>query len=100
MPMHPAVEERGLSFMLLDSPSELPDDQLVLRALLLTAAYRLHCTLRLRPPFCEDEVLRRALDQATKEAAMGHTKATAILDGVWIPAASPRGGPIPGAADF
>jgi hypothetical protein len=98
LPMHPAVEERGLSCMLLDS--ELPDDQLVLRALLLTAAYRLHCTLRLRPPFCEDEVLRRALDQATKEAAMGHTKATAILDGVWIPAASPRGGPISGAADF
>ncbi len=58
LPRRPAVEERGLSFMLLDPPSELPDEQLVLRALLLTAAYRLHCTLRLRPPFCEDGVLR------------------------------------------
>ena len=90
MPLHSAVEDRGLSFMLLDSPSLLPDDHLVLRALMPTAAYRLHCKLRLHPPFGEDELLRRALDQATKEAALGHTRATAILDGVWIPTVTPR----------
>ena len=86
LPMHLAVEDRGLSFMLLDSPSLLPDPQLTLRALLLTAAYRLHCNLRLRQAFTDDEVLRRALDQACKESALGHPGAIATLDGIWTAA--------------
>jgi hypothetical protein len=69
--------------MLLDSPSQLSDAHLVLRALLLTAAYRLHCKFRLSPPLADEETRQRALDQAVKEAALGHCGAMCILDGVW-----------------
>ena len=83
LPLHMANDARGLSFMLLDSPSMLPDAQLTIRALLLAAAYGLHCKLRQQAPFADDETLRRALDQAIKEAAIGHPGATATLDRVW-----------------
>lgn len=84
LPMHPLIEDRGTSFMLLDSPSQLSDAHLVLRALLLTAAYRLHCKFRFSHPFAEEEIRQRALDQAVKEAALGHGGAMSALDGVWI----------------
>jgi hypothetical protein len=81
--MHLLSADRGKSFLLLDSPALLPDDQLTLRALLVAAAYRLHCKLRLAPPLADEEFRRRALDQAVKEAALGHSGAMSTLDGVW-----------------
>jgi hypothetical protein len=83
LPMHLLSADRGKSFLLLDSPALLPDDQLTLRALLVAAAYRLHCKLRLAPPLADEEFRRRALDQAVKEAALGHSGAMSTLDGVW-----------------
>jgi hypothetical protein len=83
LPLPPLCEDRGKSFMLLDSPSQLSDEHLVLRALLLTAAYRLHCKLRLASPLTNSETRQRALDQAVKEAALGHSGAMTTLDGIW-----------------
>ena len=71
---------------MLETPHKLPDDVLVRRALLLTAAYRLHCRVRRLSAFVDEEVLRRALDQAVKEAAMGHAGALRTLDGTWTTA--------------
>ena len=80
--------DRGTSFMLLDSKAALPDDVLTKRALLLAAAYRLHCRYRREVGFADDEVRRRALDQAVKEAALGHAGAVRLLDGLWASSAS------------
>ena len=84
LPTPPVFEDRGVHFMLLAATSQLPDDVLVRRALLLTAAYRLHCAHRRRAPFADDQVLRQALAQALQESAMGHAAATRCLDTVWI----------------
>ena len=69
--------------MLLNCVASVPDMILVRRALLLAAAYRLHCQHRRRGPFADEEVLRRALDQAIKESALGHAGAMRVLDSVW-----------------
>ena len=68
---------------MLEAPHKLPDDVLVRRALLLVAACRLHSRVRRLTAFDDDEVLQRALDQAVKEAALGHAGALRALDGVW-----------------
>jgi len=77
-------EDRGVCFMLLEPRSRLDDGTLVRRALLLAAAYRIHCGHRRAGPFVDVEVLRRALDQAVKEAAVGHAGATRVLDATWL----------------
>ena len=79
----PTFEERGLRFFLLAGAHELPDVILTRRALLLAAAYRLHCRCRRQPAFSDHEVLRRALDQAVREAAQGHAGALRAVDSVW-----------------
>ena len=84
-PQH--FEDRGVSFMLLDCRARLSDTVLVRRALLLAAAYRLHCCLRRQPPFRDEEVLRRALAQAVREAAVGHAGAMQSLDTIWVASA-------------
>ena len=75
---------RTQCFMLLEASSTYTDELLVRRALLLTAAYKLHCRLRRSPPFTETEVLWRALDQAIKEAAQGHSRAIQVLTTTWL----------------
>ena len=67
--------ERGVHFMLLAPESSLPAPVLTRRALLLTAAYKLHCKYRRGRPFEDPEVLRRAIAHAVQEAALGHTGA-------------------------
>ena len=74
-------EGRGVSFLLLDP--QPCDDTLILRALLLAAAYQLHCSNRRGQPFTDDEERRRALQHALKEAARGHAQAMRVLDSVW-----------------
>ncbi len=67
--------------MLLDPGSGMDDGILCCRAFPLVAAYRLHCSHRRRRLFGNEEVVRRALSQAIKEAARRHTAATTLLDG-------------------
>jgi exonuclease III len=76
--------DRGLSFMLLDATASLTDAVLTRRALLVAAAYRLHCRHRRSEGFREDAVLSRALDQAVKEAALGHRTAMKCYDSIWV----------------
>ena len=87
LPIAPVVADRGAHFLLLAAPSQLADDKLVRRALLLAAAYRLHCAHRRQAPFRDEEVLRRALAQALREAALGHAGAMRSLAMVWAPTA-------------
>jgi hypothetical protein len=79
----PLFRDRGVCFMLLETLHKLPDDVLVRRALLLAAAYRLHCRVRRLTAFGDEELLQWALDQAVKEAAFGHAGVLRALDGVW-----------------
>lgn len=62
----------------------IPDEVLARRALLLAAAYRIHCARRRSTSIDTGETLRRALDHAVREAARGHDKAMRILDTVWV----------------
>ena len=75
--------ERGLCFFLLEPSTRLPDDILIRRALLLAAAYRLHCQHRRGLAFSDEEVFRRAIAQAIKEGAVGHARAARALDSLW-----------------
>ena len=86
LPIPADFAKRGVHFLLLAPRSQLPDEFFVRRALLLTAAYRLHCAHRRQRPFADEEVLGRALAQALKEAAMGHLGAIRCLDAVWASA--------------
>jgi hypothetical protein len=73
--------------LLLDPASSMEDGELCCRALLLAAAYRLHCLHRRaqRIGSGDEEEIRRALSQAVKEAARGHTRAMQLLDSRWLP---------------
>jgi hypothetical protein len=75
----------AVQFLLLEPAAALPDATLTRRALHLAAAYRLHCHCRREPPIISDDVLARALGQATKEA-----KALQVLDSTWISTANPN----------
>ena len=88
LPRTLSFEHRGVAFLLLDTSALLPDAVLTRRALLLAAAYRLHCRLRRGRPLVDAEVLRRALDQAVKESALGHAGAMRHLDSIWAVAGS------------
>ena len=95
----PPVEERTQHFMLLDTASALPDVLLTRRALLVAAAYRVHCKCRRKGSVGTDEDVTRALEQAAKEAAMGHGSATLALDSRWVPApGTPRAAAAPRTA--
>ena len=85
LPAEPQPEARTLAALLLQPRSALEDEVLTRRALLLAAAYRLHCTHRRGRPFADEEALQRALEQAVKQAAMGHPAAVRCLDGRWLP---------------
>ena len=85
LPPPATFADRGVCFLLLEPQSHLPNDVLTRRALLLAAAYRLHCRLRHGAPFADAEVLRRALTQAVKESAVGHAKAMHVLDSIFGP---------------
>ena len=83
LPPPATFEQRGVCFLLLEPRPRLDDDTLIRRALLLAAAYRLHCSHRRGAPFADTEALRRALTQAIKESAIGHARATRALDSTW-----------------
>ncbi len=71
------------------TPTALDDESLTRRALLLAAAYRLHCMHRRGPaPLGTPVEVPRALEQAVKMAARGHQWARASLDLRWIAATS------------
>ena len=72
------------SRLLLDAALDLPDEVLTRRALVLAAAYRVHCACRSGPPFSSEARLTQALEQAAKEAAHGHARAAQSLDRRWV----------------
>ena len=74
----------SLNFMLLAPTSAITDEVLSRRALLMAAAYRLHCRHRHTGSLTDEGILSRALDQAVKEATLGHQVAMRHLDGIWI----------------
>ena len=77
-------EARRQAALLLDPGANLDDCTLVCRALLLAAAYKLHCTHRRKGFLGSEEDIRRALNQAVKEAARGHLVATRVVDQRWL----------------
>ena len=84
LPYVSEVGPRRLSFLLLDPPSELSDVRLTLGALRVAAAYRLHCRFRnQRAALRGEHTVRRALEQAVREAVQGHRGATTIFDSRW-----------------
>jgi hypothetical protein len=66
------------------APSSVQDDELLKRALLISATYRLHCIHRRLACIGDAEAVYRALEQALKESAIGHSRATACLDTRWL----------------
>ena len=84
LPYISEVGPRRLSFLLLHPPSELTDARLTLGALRVAAAYRLHCRFRSQPAALRGEhTVRRALEQAVREAAQAHHGATTVFDSRW-----------------
>ena len=91
LPAKASIQEQALTFMLLEPAAALDDESLTRRALLLAAAYWLHCMRRRGPaPLGTPEEVPRALEQAVKMAARGQSRATASLDRRWV-ASTPRG---------
>ena len=85
LPMRPGVAEQSVAFMLLEPAAGVTDETLTRRALLMAAAYRLHCGHRRRREALGSPLeVPRALEQAVKEAARGHRRATACLDQRWV----------------
>ena len=85
LPVRDGVAQQSLAFMLLEPAADLPDESLTRRALLVAAAYQLHCTHRCRcAPLGTPLEVPRALEQAVKTAARGHQRATSCLDRRWI----------------
>ena len=78
-----APADQAVDFLVLRAPSALQDDELLKRALLLSATYRLHCSHRRRAYIGGNEAVYRALEQALKESAIGHSRATVCLDARW-----------------
>ncbi len=89
LPLARDFADRGLSFMLLEATSSMSDEALTLRALLMAAAYRLHCRHRRSEGFLDEETLKRALGQAVKESSLGHKGAMRRLDSIWFSTSSP-----------
>ncbi len=56
-------------------------EELACRALLVAAAYRVHCCARRGSPLQLQENASLALAQGVKEAVLGHARAMPILDG-------------------
>ncbi len=69
--------------MLHEASSSMTNAVLTRRALLVAAAYRVHCRHRRAPHPLEKASLSRALDQAVKEASLGHPRAMYCLDTTW-----------------
>ena len=80
--------DRGLSFMLLEATSSIPDAVLTRRALLVAAAYRLHCRHHRSEGLHDEVTLTRALDQAVKESSLGHKGAMRQYDSIWVQTAT------------
>ena len=66
LPSEERPEARTLAALMLQPGSSMNDEMLTRRALLVAAAYRLHCAHRRGRPFSDVEGLHRALEQAVK----------------------------------
>ena len=85
LPYHQDREARRLDFLLLSPQSEFMDARLTLGALRVAAAYQLHCKFRRqRAVLVDAHAVRRALEQAVREAVQGHRRAAAALDTRWL----------------
>ena len=84
---HVELDARRLQFLLLEPPSRLDDRRLLLGALRIAAAYRVHCKFR-RRSFAGGvkTFILQALAQATREALSGHASAGATFDARWAAA--------------
>ena len=81
---HSEPTARRLQFLLLEPASVLDDRRLLLGALRVAAAYRVHCLFRRRHPnSLTRSHIRQALAQAAREAVQGHEAATATYDFRW-----------------
>ena len=84
---HAEPDARRLQFLLLEPASWLDDRRLLLGALRIAAAYRVHCKFRRHARAGDDRVfIRQALAQAAREALLGHTAASAAYDSRWAAA--------------
>ena len=73
---HGIPDDRRLHFLLLESASQLCDSKLILGAIRVSAAYRVHCRLRRKGQDRGNrEMVMRALAQAAKESVLGHAAA-------------------------
>ncbi|CAK0877377.1 unnamed protein product, partial [Prorocentrum cordatum] len=69
------------SSLLFYRPSELTDERLLLGALHMAAAYRIHCHLRRHSSALRGEdAVRRALEQVAKELVQGLSAAMSMMD--------------------
>ncbi len=75
---------RRQAFVLLEAAGDLDEHQLCLPSLFVGAAYRSHCVHRRHGGLEGEEVVRRALGQGVKEAALEHRFATRSLDCRWV----------------
>ncbi len=66
----------------LEASASVTESLLTRRALLLAAAYRLHCRHRRAANPFDEASLARALDQAVKEASLGHRGAMQQFDNI------------------
>ena len=85
LPYSASPEARRMQFLLLEPASVLDDRHLVLAAVRVAAAYRVHCILRRRAQGGFDRAfVRQALEQAAREAVQGHHGASSCYDLRWV----------------
>ncbi|CAK0851197.1 unnamed protein product [Prorocentrum cordatum] len=84
LPYRQDRDARRQDFLLLKPQSEVTDARLTLGALRVAAAYRMHCKFRQqRAALNGEHTVRRALEQAVREAVQGHRWAAAVMDTRW-----------------
>ena len=75
------------------SSVQTSDEDTIRKALLLAAAYRVHCTYRRRRDVLRgEETVRRALEQALRDLSKGHRQACAVVDQAWSTAPADAAG--------
>jgi hypothetical protein len=83
LPEPPTLSMRSAEFLLLGPLGGVTDDELACRALLVAAAYRVHCGARHGPLLRGNESATRALAHSIREAVLGHPRAMWVLDFRW-----------------
>ena len=83
LPYAGTLELRRRAFLLLDPRSQLSDITLAMGAVRMAAAYPEHCRFRRQRGVWGPAWARRALEQAAKQAVLGHTGAMRLFDSRW-----------------